>query len=36
MPKLIWLPLLLAIGGFAIMPAKAADEPDLIFKRSGV
>jgi CreA protein len=36
MPKLIWLSLLLAIGGFAIMPAKAADEPDLIFKRSTV
>src|SRR5262249_27948042 len=36
MPKLIWLSLLLAIGGFAIMPARAADEPDLIFKRSTV
>ena len=36
MPKLIWLSLLLAIGDFAIMPAKAADEPDLIFKRSTV
>ena len=36
MPKLIWLPLLLAIAGFATTPSKAADEPDLIFKRSTV
>ena len=36
MPKLIWLPLLLAIAGFATTPGKAADEPDLIFKRSTV
>jgi CreA protein len=36
MPKLIWLSLLLAIASFAAAPGKAADEPDLIFKRSTV
>ena len=36
MPKLTWLPLLLAIASFAATPGKAADEPDLIFKRSTV
>jgi CreA protein len=36
MPKLIWLLLLLAIAGLATTPSKAADEPDLIFRRSTV
>jgi CreA protein len=36
MPKSIWLVLLLLCGGFVVAPAKAADEPDLIFKRSTV
>jgi hypothetical protein len=36
MARLFWLSLLLAIAGFAATPGKAADEPDLIFKRSTV
>jgi CreA protein len=32
--KSIWLVLLLLCGGLAVAPANAADEPDLIFKRS--
>ena len=36
MPKLTWLPLLLAIASFAATPGKAADGPDLIFRRSTV
>jgi CreA protein len=36
MSKFIWLSLLLAVGVFAAAPGQAADEPDLIFKRSTV
>jgi len=36
MLKIVWLSLLLLIAGFGAMPASAADEPDLIFKRSTV
>jgi CreA protein len=36
MPKLLCLFLLLLVGGFVVAPAKAADEPDLIFRRSTV
>ena len=36
MSKFIWLSLLLAVGVFAAAPSRAADEPDLIFKRSTV
>jgi hypothetical protein len=36
MRKLIWLSPLLAIASFVAAPGKAADEPDLIFKRSTV
>jgi CreA protein len=36
MPRIVWLMLLLLIGGFGTVPASAADEPDLIFKRSTV
>jgi CreA protein len=36
MSKFIWLSLLLAVGVFAAAPGRAADEPDLIFKRSTV
>jgi CreA protein len=36
MRKRIWLLGLLLCCGFAAAPAKAADEPDLIFKRSRV
>jgi CreA protein len=32
----IWALALLLFGGLAVAPAKAADEPDLIFKRSTV
>jgi hypothetical protein len=32
--KSIWLVLLLVFGGLAAAPVQAADEPDLIFKRS--
>src|ERR1700675_1668277 len=35
-PMSIWLIVLLLSAGFAAVPAKAADEPDLIFKRSTV
>jgi CreA protein len=35
-PRSIWLIVLLLSGGFAATPVKAADEPDLIFKRSTV
>ncbi len=34
--KSLWLVLLLLFGGLAVAPAQAADEPDLIFKRSTV
>jgi CreA protein len=36
MPKFSWLPLLFAIACLAAAPSRAADEPDLIFKRSTV
>jgi CreA protein len=36
MPKSVFPFLLLLCGGLAIAPARAADEPDLIFKRSTV
>jgi CreA protein len=36
MPKLLCLVLSLLFGGLLIAPAGAADEPDLIFKRSTV
>ncbi len=36
MRKRIWLFGLLLCCGFAVAPARAADEPDLIFKRSTV
>jgi CreA protein len=35
-PMSIWLLVLPLFGGLVIAPAKAADEPDLIFKRSTV
>src|ERR1700733_3226112 len=35
-PMSIWLIVLLLSAGLAAAPAKAADEPDLIFKRSTV
>ena len=34
--KSLWLLLVLLFGGLAVAPAQAADEPDLIFKRSTV
>jgi CreA protein len=34
--KWIWLPVLLLCAGLAATPAKPADEPDLIFRRSTV
>jgi CreA protein len=34
--KSLWLVLLLLFGGLAAAPVQAADEPDLIFKRSTV
>ena len=34
MPKTAWLLLLFLLGVVAAVPASAADEPDLIFKRS--
>ena len=36
MPKLLCLFLFLVAGGFVTAPANAADEPDLIFRRSTV
>jgi CreA protein len=36
MPKSFRLALLVLCGGLVVAPAKAADEPDLIFKRSTV
>src|ERR1700683_1790812 len=36
MRKSLWLFLALAFAGFAVAPTQAADEPDLIFKRSTV
>ena len=36
MSRLIWLSLVLTVGIFAIAPSRAADEPDLIFRRSTV
>ena len=36
MPKSVWLFFLLLFSGLVVLPAKAADEPDLIFKRSTV
>jgi CreA protein len=36
MSRLIWLSLVLTAGIFAIAPSRAADEPDLIFRRSTV
>jgi CreA protein len=36
MPKSFWLILLLLCGGLVVAPARASDEPELIFKRSTV
>ena len=36
MPKSVWLFFLLLFSGLVVAPVKAADEPDLIFRRSTV
>jgi CreA protein len=36
MSRIVWLSLLLLLGSLSTVPGSAADEPDLIFKRSTV